>query len=73
MEVKMTSLRRRASVIAAMACALWSFDASAAVALRVDAQPVSEPIQVFVSVTNSTGGPVERVEELRELSQGKAR
>ena len=58
MEVKMTSLRRRASVTAAMVCALWSFGASADVALRVDAQPVSDPIEVFVSVTNSSGAPV---------------
>ncbi|HET7201803.1 MAG TPA: VWA domain-containing protein [Steroidobacteraceae bacterium] len=58
MEVKLMSLRRRASVVAALACALWSFDASAAVSLRVDAQPVADPIQVWVSVTNSSGGPV---------------
>lgn len=58
MEVKTMSLRRRASVVAALACTLWSFNASAAVTLRVDAQPVSEPIQVWVSVTNSSGAPV---------------
>jgi VWFA-related protein len=52
------SLRRRASLAAAAVLAFGSFDASAAVALRVDAQPVSDPIQVFVNVTNSSGGPV---------------
>jgi VWFA-related protein len=32
--------------------------AGAAVALRVDARPVSEPIEVSVSVTDASGGPV---------------
>ena len=58
MEVKTMSLRRRASVVAAMGLALWSAGSSAAVTLRVDAQPVAEPIQVFVNVTSSTGAPV---------------
>ena len=58
MEVKTMSLRRRASVVATLACALWSFDATAEVTLRVDAQPVADPIQVWVSVTNSSGAPV---------------
>ena len=58
MEVKTMSLRRRASVVAAMAFALWSAESSAAVTLRVDAQPVAEPIQVFVNVTSSSGAPV---------------
>jgi VWFA-related protein len=58
MKVKTMSLRRRASVVATLACALWSFDATAEVTLRVDAQPVADPIQVWVSVTNSSGAPV---------------
>jgi VWFA-related protein len=58
MEVKMMSLRRRASVVAAMVVALWSVGASADVAVRVDAQPVADPIQVFVNVTTSAGAPV---------------
>jgi VWFA-related protein len=58
MEVKTMSLRRRASVVATLACALWSFAATAEVTLRVDAQPVADPIQVWVSVTNSSGAPV---------------
>ena len=58
MEVKTMSLRRRASVVAAMGLALWSAGSSAAVTLRVDAQPVAEPIQVFVNVTSSSGAPV---------------
>jgi VWFA-related protein len=58
MEVKTMSLRRRASVVAAMVVALWSAESSAAVALRVDAEPVADPIQVFVSVTTSGGAPV---------------
>jgi VWFA-related protein len=58
MEVTTMSLRRRASVVVAMVVALWSAESSAAVALRVDAQPVEEPIQVFVNVTSSTGAPV---------------
>jgi VWFA-related protein len=32
--------------------------AGAAVAVRVDARPVSDPIEVSVSVTNASGGPV---------------
>jgi VWFA-related protein len=57
MEVKMMSLRRRASVVAAMFVALWSAESAADVALRVDAQPVEEPISVAVNVT-SNGSPV---------------
>jgi VWFA-related protein len=58
MEVTTMSLRRRASVVAAMVVALWSAESGAEVALRVDAQPVEDPIQVFVNVTSSTGAPV---------------
>ncbi|HXW09120.1 MAG TPA: VWA domain-containing protein [Steroidobacteraceae bacterium] len=58
MEVKTMSLRRRASVVAAMGFALWSAGSSAAVTLRVDAQPVADPIQVFVNVTSAAGAPV---------------
>ncbi|HET9694620.1 MAG TPA: hypothetical protein VFP48_09545, partial [Steroidobacteraceae bacterium] len=45
-------------MVATLACALWSFDAGADVSLRVDAQPVEDPIQVWVNVTDSSGGPV---------------
>jgi VWFA-related protein len=58
MEVKTMSLRRRASVVAAMVVGLWSAESSAAVEVRVDAQPVEDPIEVFVSVTSSSGAPV---------------
>lgn len=32
--------------------------ANAAVSVRVDARPVADPVEVFVSVTDSSGGPV---------------
>src|SRR4051812_34137997 len=37
---------------------LWAVQASAGVTVRVTAQPVSDPIQVFVDVTDASGGPV---------------
>ena len=58
MEGKMMSLRRRASVVAVAVVALWSIGANADVVLRVDAQPVEDPIEVFVNVTNDAGAPV---------------
>ena len=61
MDVKGTTFLARtlAPAAAAALLALSAFGtAQAAVSVRVDARPVSEPIQVFVSVTDSSGGPV---------------
>lgn len=52
------SLWKRASIGATLFAALWAAPAQSAVTVRVEARPVSDPIQVFVSVTNSSGQPV---------------
>jgi len=49
---------QRALLIAPLVLALWTSPAIAAVDVRVEARPVSDPIQVFVSVTDSSGRPV---------------
>ena len=49
---------RPALLVASLFVGLWSTQASAAVAVRVDADPVAEPISVFVEVTDAAGGPV---------------
>jgi VWFA-related protein len=49
---------QRALLVAAVALAFWTGPAQAAVDVRVEARPVSEPIEVFVNVTNSSGQPV---------------
>jgi VWFA-related protein len=50
--------RGLAAWLAALALALWSVHAGAGVTVRVDAQPVSDPIEVFVDVTDTAGAPV---------------
>jgi VWFA-related protein len=53
------NLRRRgATIFASLAVALWASHATAAVSVRVEAQPVADPIRVSVSVTDSSGAPV---------------
>jgi len=49
---------QRALMIAPLALAFWTSPANAAVDVRVEARPVSDPIQVFVNVTDSSGNPV---------------
>lgn len=49
---------QRALMIVPLALAFWTSPAIAAVDVRVEARPVSDPIQVFVSVTDSSGRPV---------------
>src|SRR4029079_14241535 len=58
MDVTRMSRRKPGAWLAALALTLWSVHASAGVALRFVAQPVSDPIQVFVDVTDASGGPV---------------
>ncbi len=41
-----------------LAAALFAGPARAGVALRVEATPISDPIQAFVTVTDATGAPV---------------
>jgi len=43
---------------ACLALALWSVQASAGLTVRVDAQPVTDPIDVFIDVTDTAGAPV---------------
>lgn len=49
---------QRALLAVAVAFGFWAGPAHADVAVRVDAMPVAEPIQVFVNVTDSGGQPV---------------
>jgi VWFA-related protein len=59
MDVKGTFLSRWASWAAMLLLGtLGAGVADAAVSLRVDARPVADPIEVFVSVTDTSGGPV---------------
>jgi VWFA-related protein len=49
---------QRAAMLVPLALAFWTGPAHAAVAVRVEARPVSDPIQVFVHVTDANGRPV---------------
>ncbi len=49
---------QRAAMLVPLALAFWTGAANAAVAVRVEARPVSDPIQGFVNVTDSSGRPV---------------
>jgi VWFA-related protein len=58
MDVRRTLPGRLALLGAALVVSFWSGQVSAAVAVRVEARPVSDPIRVFVSVTDTAGRPV---------------
>jgi VWFA-related protein len=59
MSVIRMSLWKRVLLVAPLFFALGlTQQAGAAVSVRVDARPVSEPIEVSVSVTDASGGPV---------------